>query len=231
MQRGITRYDDEHFHGIMIDTGCAKASTGGLKQYKAYCRHIGINEEIDSSKKVHCQFGISGVLSLGTAEISFLIEKLTVNITVHILENDVPLLLSLFDMDLLGVHYNNLEHKLIHPASGMTVDISRQFGHPFITWDSAIQCYFTEIEIRRLHKRFGLPHQDKLFNLLRRADIGKDTPEMRKLRETITKMCAFCPKYAQRPRRFKFSLSDEKDFNHTVFVIFFISTVRRCYMW
>lgn len=221
MQTGITRYDDEHFYGIIIDTGCAKASTGGLKQYKAYCRHIGIDEEIDSSKKVHYQFGISGFLSLGTAKISFPIEKLTFNITVHILENDVPLLLSLFDMDCVGVHYNNLENKLIHPASGMTANISRQFGHPFITWNSPIQCYFTETEIRRLHKRFGHPHQDKLFNLLRRADVGKDTPEMRKLIETITKMCSFCQKYAQKQGRFKFSLSDDKDFNHTVFVDIF----------
>lgn len=133
----------------MIDTGCEKASTGGLKQYKTYCKYIGIDEKIDHFRKVHCQFGISGVLSLGTAEISFPIEKLTFNFPVHILGIYVPLLISLFDMDRLGVRYNKLEHKLLYPASGMSVRTARQFGHPFITWDSAMLCYFTKNETSR----------------------------------------------------------------------------------
>ena len=45
-----SRYNDEFFYGVMIDTGCARASSGGLPQYRAYCRYIGQTENIDTSK-------------------------------------------------------------------------------------------------------------------------------------------------------------------------------------
>lgn len=47
-----TRYDDDFFYGVMIDTCCARTSSGDLLQYCAYCRLVGEPENIDTSKRV-----------------------------------------------------------------------------------------------------------------------------------------------------------------------------------
>lgn len=85
-------------------------------------------------------------------KIFFLIEQLTVDILIRVVENDVSLLLFLFDVDVLSMHNKNLELKLLHPASGTAVPIAHYFGHHYIARDSVIQCSFTCTEVRRLYK-------------------------------------------------------------------------------
>lgn len=54
-----TRYDDAFYYGVMVDTGCDGASSGGLSQYRAYCRHFGEPEKINRTKTAFCKFGIN----------------------------------------------------------------------------------------------------------------------------------------------------------------------------
>lgn len=71
---GWTDYDfryNEYFYEVIIDTGCALASSGGLLQYREYCRQVGEQENIDTSKRVIYKFGISGKDSVGRAVIKF----------------------------------------------------------------------------------------------------------------------------------------------------------------
>lgn len=127
----------------MIDTGFARASSGGLLQYKSYCRHVGQAENIDTSKTVFCKFGISGNSSIGRARVKFPIQRIIMEITMHIIDEDVPLLLSLADMDRLNVYYKNLENRLVHSTYGKKARIKRYYGHPFLTWDFLLQSLFT----------------------------------------------------------------------------------------
>lgn len=75
-------------------------------------------------------------------------------------------------------------------------------------------CYLTETELRRIHKRFGHPSVEKLYNVLYRA--GHDIE--RKALEHLTKYCQHCQKHGKSPGRFKFSLQDDIDFNFNVIV-------------
>lgn len=218
-----SRYDAEFFYGVMIDTGCARASSGGLSQYRAYCRHVGQPENIDPSKKVFCKFGISGTDSIGRARVQFPIKGIMLEFSMHVIDDDLPILLSLADMDKLGIYYNNLTNSVIHQSSKERMEVTRFYGHPFLRWDPTLCCFFTYKELKRLHKRFGHPHADKLYNLLKRADLSNVDNSTRATLEEITRKCKPCQTYAQAPRRFKFVLRDDKDFNHTVFVdIFYI---------
>ena len=218
-----SRYNEEYFYGVMIDTGCARASSGGLSQYRAYCRHIGKPESIDTSKTIHFKFGISGKDSVGRARVKFPIKNIMLEFSVQIVDDDLPILLLLADMDRLGIFFNNLQNHLIHHHSKERTINSRFFGHPFIRWDPLQQCFFTYTELKRLHKRFGHPHTDKLYNLLQRAGVSNVDSETRATLEGIALKCKPCQTYAQAPRRFKFSLRDDKEFNHTVYVdIFYI---------
>jgi len=69
-----------------------------------------------------------------------------------------------------------------------------------------------------LHRRFGHPHSDKLANLLKRTDPEKFNPKIRTMLEKISEYCKLCQFNRQKPRRFKFTLRDEKNFNEVVYV-------------
>lgn len=212
-----------HFHGIMVDTGCSRASTGGVEQYRAYCKLMGRSPVIDPKRKCAIHFGNGSTTSIGIAVVDFPLGPTWVSIDVHVLTTRVPILLSLADMDRLQIFYNNLNDKVIQPETNATQPIIRKFGHPFICWDHNSASFFTETELRRLHRRFGHPSSRKLISLLERADFLEVDEQMRKTLEAITAQCRLCQMNQQRPRRFRFTIRDDKEFNSTVYVdIFYI---------
>lgn len=127
-----SRYNDEYFYGGMIDTGCGRASTGGLAQHRSYCRPVGEQKDIVTSKKVFCKFGISGKKSVGGACMKLPINHLVLEFSLHIINGDLPILLSLADIDKLGIFYNNLRDVFVHHHTNENADVMRFFYHPFI---------------------------------------------------------------------------------------------------
>jgi len=126
-------------------------------------------------------------------------------------------------MDTLRTYYNNVTDMLITPSAKLPV--TRRFGHPFLLWENALQayvqqsfelnpCYLTTTELRRLHRRFGHPSAEKLYKVLERSghEVNKHNIEQ------LTKFCSFCQKYGRSPGRFKFTLREDLDFNHSIYV-------------
>lgn len=74
---------------------------------------------------------------------------------------------------------------------------------------------FTYAELCRLHCRFGHPHVDKLYNLPKRAEVQDVDAYTRQMLERVEQLCGPFQEYAQRPRRFKFTLRDDIDFSRT----------------
>lgn len=151
----------------------------------------------------------------------FSINGILLDFEIHIIEDDLPILLSLADMDRLGIYFNNLTNRLVHHHSKQFTIVKRLFGHPFIQWDPLQQAVFRYTELKRLHKRFGHPHGDKLYNLLKRADLCNFDSETHATLEDNTRKYKPSQTYAQAPRRFKFALRENKDFNNMVFVEIF----------
>eukprot|EP00171_Calliarthron_tuberculosum_P004960 IDg4960t1 len=217
------RYDAGLFYGVMIDTGCAHASTCGSLQYLAYCSHVGTSPKINRSTVGRCKFGMGSADSKGVARISFPMNGTILSFNVHVVDADVPLLLSLADMDALKLHYNNLNDTLNHRDTRTHVSITRVFGHPFYIWHPLLESLYTEVELQRLHRRFGHPHTDKLMNFLKRVELNKINSSTRAMLQNIAKRCQACQIYSYKPRRFKFTLRDDRDFNHTIYIdIFYI---------
>lgn len=211
-------YGDEVFRGIMLDTGSAKGSTAGKDQYDAYCRFVCQSPRIDATRTAICRFGAGETRSLGVADIQMPIGNVVAMIQCHIVDLDTPFLMCLQDMDRLGIILDNIDNQVVHKASGESMPIHRHKGHPFLRWDPRIHCFFTRLELKRLHRRFGHAQSDKLYNLLQRAKPGEVNAETRAELESIIRHCEACQLYAQKPRRFKFSLRDDVDFNHSVYV-------------
>ena len=81
-----------------------------------------------------------------------------------------------------------------------------------------MSCFYTIAELSRLHRRFGHPSVDKLAALLRRADPKKFSESTRNALQKITDECRLCQFESQRPRRFKFTIRDEKTFNPSIYI-------------
>lgn len=62
-----------------------------------------------------------------------------------VVKADVPVLLGLPQMDLLGIYLNNLENRLMPAAYRQSVPMTLLFGHAFLQWNPHIACHFTTI--------------------------------------------------------------------------------------
>jgi hypothetical protein len=216
------RYTSKEFFGIMIDTGASKKSTAGYGQYLAYKKTTPVDVNIDTTYAgaVNVQFGIGSTASIGSISVDTPIGV----VNFHIVKADTPFLLCLADMDSLQAYYNNVTDALVTPS--VTLPVTRRFGHPFLIWGETLKtyiqqsfeynpCYLTTVEIQRLHRRFGHPSAEKLHKVLERS--GHDDVDKKAI-DHLTKFCSFCQKYGRSPGRFKFTLREDLDFNHSIFV-------------
>jgi hypothetical protein len=84
----------------------------------------------------------------------------------------------------------------------------------FLLASSKAQHFFTNKKLKRLHRRFGYPATDKLCTLLKRAGYENH-------REALIMIEKFCHYYqikSPKPRRFKFILRNDCEFNYEIFV-------------
>ncbi len=215
-----SRYNSEQFYGIMIDTGASKHSTAGYGQFQALQR-TDKSVKLDETTKgmVTVQFGIGTTSSIGSATVTTPIGQ----VEFHIVQADTPFLLSLADMDQLGVYLNNLTNTLVSPSGN--VPVVRRFGHLFLLWNASLEsflfesfncnpCFLTNVELQRLHRRFGHPSVSRLQRILDRAGHEVD----KKALDYLSKYCAHCQRYGQSPGRFKFTLRDDVNFNYSIIV-------------
>ena len=218
------RYSSGIFMGIMIDTGASYRSTAGDDQFLALQRIQRVSLDKSRAGEANVTFGIGSTTSLGTADVR---TPLGV-ITFHIVPADVPFLLCLQDMNQLQVKYDNLENVLIQRSIRTPVVVA--FGHPWMLLDSVqalvassqqelkprsdITCHLTDVELRQLHRRFGHPSAGRLYRILTRA--GHHTRH--DILARLTKFCAECQLHGKSPGRFKFTLKEDRDFNHSVYM-------------
>jgi hypothetical protein len=215
-----SRYTADSFHGIMIDTGASKRSTAGHGQFLAFQR-LDNNVRLNTTTQgmVNVQFGIRSTSSMGSAKVTTPIGT----IEFHIVDVDTPFLLCLADMDHLQVYFNNLKNLLITPCN--KVPVVHRFGNPFLLWNTALHtyliesfdqnpCYLTDVELKRLHRRFGHPSVERLTRILERS--GHDVNS--KTLDHLTRYCHHCQKHGKSPGRFRFTLRDDIDFNYSIVV-------------
>lgn len=111
----ITVFANSAF-GTPIDTHYARASTRGIDQYIAHCTSTRRSKKLHLSETKNVQFGIGKICKIGFAICSFPLESVLFCIQVFIANADIPLLLSLADMDRLAITYGNLNNIIIAQA-------------------------------------------------------------------------------------------------------------------
>ena len=220
------RYSRDRFQGIMVDTGAASVSTAGRGQLQALQKELPTTTlELSTAGQASVRFGNGEVIhSIGTVVINLPVGQNTF----HVLDTPTPFLFSLADMDRLGVYFDNTRNELVtcgHDGKGGpgtgdrargngTIPVVRKWGHPwfFLSKLESTTAFLTEKEIRTLHRRFGHPAVARLQTLLKLS--GNEAPM--DVLEGISKMCHHCQMHGQAPRRFKFNLKDDQEFNYEI---------------
>lgn len=100
---------------VMLHTGGSKGSSGSNKQYLAYCSMMRRQPKIDEQRAATVKFGNGTVIYLGMATIDILIEILWLSFGMHVVQADVPILVGMEEMDIMGVYLNNLQKKACEP--------------------------------------------------------------------------------------------------------------------
>lgn len=199
------------YQGELWDTGAAKVSTVGKDQLRAYLRENPRTIVDWTPGKTNISFGGQGsISSQGTVQI----HNPVGTVTYHVLDTPTPFLLCLADADRLGAYFNNVLNVIVR-KDGTTVPVVRKWGHPFFNVSAAeAVSFFTEIELRRLHRRFGHPRTERLYTMLKAAGHEVNTSIL----EEIQKFCHFCQSYDKAPQRFKFSIKDDSHFNYEIII-------------
>ncbi|KAL5903019.1 hypothetical protein ACKVV7_011560 [Pyricularia oryzae] len=198
------------YQGELWDTGAARVSTVGKCQVLAYLRE-NPRARIDwTPGSTEVRFGGGKAeQAIGTMTM----ENALGTITYHVLNAQTPFLFCLHDADKLEAYFNNVENVIVR-KDGTRVPVVRKWGHPFFNVSrTEAATFFTEQELRRLHRRFGHPRTERLYKLLQEAghrDVRQD------ILEKITKICHQCQTHDPAPQRFKFSIKDECEFNYEV---------------
>lgn len=133
---------------ILVDTGTAKRSNAGAIQYDGYCSCIGEIPNIDRSKAA-------------------------VSIHSHIADSNAHNLLSIHDMDRLGIYLIIYEDQVEHPSSGMRSKIVRTLNHSFLIYNPYTFCTLIPVDLQRINRHFIHPPTEKLMELLKREEIAR----------------------------------------------------------
>lgn len=118
-------------------------------------------------------------------------------------------------MDEMGVKFDNIDNIL--QQGDRIVPIIRKWGHPWrlLSQEQNLAYnHLTDVELRRLHRRFGHPSVQRLYRVLSQA--GNDV-EIAAI-EHLTKYCHHCQLHGRAPNRFKFTLRDDYHFNYEIAV-------------
>jgi hypothetical protein len=226
-----SRYDDREFKSILVNCDAADRSIGGIEQFKALQR-LSNDVKLDKSTiESVIRFGIDNTLTLEFVELNISIEI----INFHIVKINISFLLCLNDLNRLSIYFNNLINEMIQKISNQATRnqntkirrhfVIRRYGHAFLLWKifthSLIAefidenpCLLIEIELRRLHRRFGHLSARRLYEILTRSD--HDNVESRVI-EHLNKYCHHCQMHEKSSERFSFSIRDsDPEFNFNI---------------
>ena len=214
------QYDKSEFKGLLIDSGAATRSTGGIGQLKALQKIIS-STSLDkiTAGSANFIFGIGSTSSIGTVNLDTSMKM----IVFHIVQVNTPFLLCFADIDKLGAYFNNLTNEVVQ--SNRSYPVIRRYGYAFLCWCISAYsitaklfmqnpCFLTEIELRHLHCRFGHPSVQRFQQVLEQSGYKV---ELHALKHLI-RYCKHCQKHGRSPGRLNFIIKDDIDFNYNIIV-------------
>jgi hypothetical protein len=197
------------FRGGVLDTG-APTTVIGVKEARLYAEEMGIRLSSRSNQAGRIfRFGIHPCKAIGSIIILLPVGSVNVQVEVPIVAIDIPLLLGL---DLMSTYDITLKPASREAFVNGEVIVLCHDGH--LLWPRAHSVtYYTQNQIRKLHRHFIHPSAQKFSNLLSTSSPENMTPETRAMIYEITANCQTCQEISRRPLRFSVRSSDDVIFN------------------
>lgn len=129
-----------------------------------------------------------------------------IDVQFRIMKNHYATLSSLRNMLRNGLDPNIQQKVITHKGRSQKLVFEKDFLKHKWTIEDMDVSFYTEPELRKLHKNFGHPSVNALHNLLKRANPLEDNPSLRREIEEVTRRCDPCAVFEKKPRRFKISI-------------------------
>ena len=215
---------------MVIDTACAQTCSGEDWMNDYITNHLSPEERkeiIETKGWRSFRFG-GGPMLISTAELIipaiFAGEK--IKIRVDVVKQDVPLLLSMRALQRARGNISMEKQEITLWGRNAPFTISST-GHILVPMKDAIHVNevctneFTNMDNRelkkklvKLHAQFGHPAKHKLINLLKNAEMWKDTYS--EILESIHEHCQICIRHSKTPARPVVSMPMSDKFNKVV---------------
>ena len=131
-----------------------------------------------------------------------------------VIDLDIPLLLGLRELRDHQLLVDYLDNTLLNRRLGWKTRLTDKFGHLY--WELSVQeSFYSQSEIERMHRHFFHPSSKKLYDLLKKSEIGQATENLKGLIDSVTTACQKCKEFSSKPFRFRASLPDnDVVYNH-----------------
>eukprot|EP00170_Pyropia_yezoensis_P002031 contig_8686_g2035 len=138
-------------------------------------------------------------------------------LTIDGIELSVPPLLGLEKMDQHRLYFYNTTNKLVCVNEGVILPVVRKLGHAYCQGGAEVP--YTYPELQKIHKHFFHAKPERLYNVMKRAEVANVVPEALKQLQDVASACDACQRLAREPSRVHVALP-EKDtcFNRLVYV-------------
>lgn len=222
----------ETINKAVLDCGASK-TVCGVEWFNCYKESMSekLQKEIkEFSSRTIFKFGVGKLEALKMVHLPVLICDQQVTLEVHIVDTDIPLLLSLQTMKKLGLHMNFETDQI--EIGGTTYNLEMtSTGHytlqispsGFCSDDCIVNTVNTvtdskDVDLKnkalKLHKRFAHASSQRIITLLRYA--GQSNTDLEHELEQIDKSCDFCLKHSRAAPRPVVSLPLANEFNELI---------------
>ena len=193
----------------MLDCGASK-TVCGKEWFNCYIGSIdekNRNDVKEFSSNTVFSFGVGKLEAIKKVHLPVQICNKQIVLEVHVVDSDIPLLLSLKTMKSMGLHINFETDQVEIGGNKFNLEMTTT-GHYTIPLQSTLdfcseECIINTVEqcikspdmgvrkkARKLHRRFGHASSNRIIKLLRNA--GKKDLELETELEKISKSCDFC---------------------------------------
>ena len=206
-----SRCSDSLFDGICVDNG-TQTSVRGKTKSEEYCKTVSIPLVLRPSLM---KFKFGNTQSLGIMKFRFPCPHGgSIDVEMDFIDLDIPLLLGLRELRTQRLLVDFLSNTLSCKHQGWSTRLCEKYGHLY--WDLlSMESFYSTADIERLHRHFFHPSTKKLYDLLKRSELGKTTENLRSIIDSVSKACVKCKKFSARPFHFRASFWDESVvYNH-----------------
>ena len=222
----------ETINKAVLDSGASK-TVCGLEWYNCYRDSLDENlmkELKEYPSETIFRFGVGKLKASKMVHLPVMFCDKKVKLEVHVVDTDIPLLLSLKTMKTMGLQINFETDEVILDGEGFdlgttstghyTLTLSKNLENtPEVYLNAVSECEKSKkLDIKnkalKLHRRFAHANSKRIIGLLRNA--GKSDAELELELEKLQKSCDFCLKHQRASPRPNVCLPLASEFNELI---------------